>query len=203
MLHKKLILSNENKVLKPAIFCDRDGVLIEDLHYISDPNEVFILNGAKELLNLAYALDLYFIIITNQSGIHRGFLTWSEYDEVTARMLKLLGNKGHISAIYANASGPNSQDIWRKPNIGMILEAKKDFNIDLERSILIGDRLSDLITGFKSSCKKLIHVKTGHGDKEFHNIKDHFKDKKYINFFKRSKLICINNLSEIEENLLI
>ena len=156
MLHKKLILSNENKILKPAIFCDRDGVLIDDVHYISDPNKVSILGGAKELLNLAKTLDLYFIVITNQSGIYRGLLNWQEYDKVTLKMLKLLGNKEHISAIYANACGPNSKDEWRKPNIGMILEAKKDFNIDLNRSILIGDRLSDLIAGFRSSCNKLI-----------------------------------------------
>ena len=74
------------------------------------------------------------IVITNQSGIHRGLLSWQEYEAVTYKMLDLLENNAHISAIYANACSPNSEDSWRKPNTGMINEAAKDFNIDIKKS---------------------------------------------------------------------
>jgi len=200
MLHNKLILSNNKNTFKPAIFCDRDGVLIDDLHYISDPEKVFLLEGAKNLLNIAKSLEFYFIVITNQSGIHRGLLSWQEYEAVTYKMLDLLENNAHISAIYANACSPNSEDSWRKPNTGMINEAAKDFNIDIKKSILIGDRLTDLIAGAKVSCAKLIHVKTGHGAKETKMIKKYFMEH---NFDKECKLISINNISEINANLLL
>ena len=62
MFRRKLIFSENKKDLKPAIFCDRDGVLIKDCHYISNPNDVFILNGTKEILNLARSLNWHFII---------------------------------------------------------------------------------------------------------------------------------------------
>ena len=86
--------------------------------------------------------------------IQRGLITWSDYFAVNKKMLELLNNEDQISGIYANACGPDSRDYWRKPNIGMIDEAIKDFNIDVKRSILIGDRLSDLIAGLRTSAQK-------------------------------------------------
>ena len=147
MIHKKIIFSKDKKNRKPAIFCDRDGVIIKDCNYISNPNDVSILKGTKELLNFANKLNWHFIIITNQSGIQRGILDWTQYEAITLKMLELIENKEHISGIYANGCGPDSNDSWRKPNIGMIKEASIDFNIDIKSSILIGDEVSDIQAG--------------------------------------------------------
>ena len=203
MSHRKLIISKDRDVLRPAIFCDRDGVLIKDCHYISNRNDVSILKGSKELLKLAKFLDWHFIIITNQSGISRGIFSWADYDQVTNRMIRLIGGEKLISGIYANGYGPESNDSWRKPNIGMIQEAELDFNIDMEKSILIGDRLTDLIAGYHASLKKLIHVKTGHGMKEINLIKKHFNKIFSRDIKNKTKLFFKNDISEINAHLLI
>ena len=203
MFRKKLIFSVDTKDLKPAIFCDRDGVLIKDCHYISNPNDVFILNGTKEILKLAKSLNWHFIIITNQSGIERGMFSWLDYDKVTKKMLSLFEDEKLISGIYANGFGPDSKDSWRKPNIGMIKEAALDFNIDMQKSILIGDRLTDLIAGYKASIKKLIHVKTGHGKKEIKSIEKFFSNNLDKASRNKPKLFFLNDISEINTELLL
>ena len=203
MLRKKLIISKDRKVLRPAIFCDRDGVLIKDCHYISNPKDVSILKGSKELLELAKFLNWHFIVITNQSGIERGIFSWLDYDQVTNRMIRLLGGEKLISGIYSNGFGPESNDSWRKPNIGMIQEAGLDFNIDMKESILIGDRLTDLIAGYRASFKKLIHVKTGHGMKERNLIEDHFNIIFSRDIKNKTKLFFKNDISEVNAHLLL
>ena len=80
MIHKKIIFSKDKKKQKPAIFCDRDGVIIKDCNYISNPNDVSILKGTKELLNFANKLNWHFIIITNQSDTKR-------YSRLTMKLL--------------------------------------------------------------------------------------------------------------------
>ncbi len=203
MSHRKLIISKDRNFLRPAIFCDRDGVLIKDCHYISNPNDVSILKGAKELLELAKLLNWHFIIITNQSGIARGIFSWLDYDQVTNRMIRLMEGEKLISGIYANGYGPESNDSWRKPNIGMIQEAELDFNIDMKKSILIGDRLTDLIAGYKASFRKLIHVKTGHGMNEIRLIEKHFYEVLSKDNKNKPKLFFINDISEITAHLLL
>ena len=151
---------------KPAIFFDRDGVLIKDCHYLSSENKVEIELGVRELIKYANAHDWIIIIVTNQSGISRGYFTWDEYKSVTNRFLKDLGLPSSIDGIYANGFDDTRKSDWRKPNPGMILEAQRDFNIDLKKSILIGDRLTDLQAALRSDIKKIFHVLTGHGLKE-------------------------------------
>lgn len=202
MLHKKIIFSKAEKTRKPAIFCDRDGVLIKDCDYISNPNQVKILKGVQELLNFAKVLNWHFIIITNQSGIHRGILNWIDYESITQRMLEVIGHKDYISGIYANSCGPHSNDSWRKPNIGMIKEASIDFNIDIKRSILIGDRLSDMIAGYRASCRKLIHVETGHGVSELNSVKSYFEKERLNNSMNNSKIFFLKDLLEINSDFL-
>ena len=83
------------------------------------------------------------IVITNQSGIFRGYFNWTDYENVTMKMIDLIGTPSSIKAIYANGSAPNSvlsTDSWRKPSPNMILNAAFEFNVDIENSILIGDR---------------------------------------------------------------
>ena len=152
---------------KPALFLDRDGVLVEDKHYLCEPDDVELCVGIKKLLAHAKSKQWPVVIVTNQSGIARGLFDWNAYESVTQRLLQLLGPEILISAIYANGHGPNAPLIsWRKPSPGMLLAAAKDLNIDLSRSILVGDRLTDLQAGASAGLPLLIHVLTGHGKQE-------------------------------------
>ena len=102
-----------------------------------------------------------------------------------------------ISAIYANGEGPNnlnSDKSWRKPNPNMIIKASQDFNIDLSKSFLIGDRLSDIQAGYKAGLRNLVHVLTGHGQDEREKVIENYcKLKNSLN------LCLINDLSNLNK----
>ena len=87
---------------------DRDGVLIEERHYLCDPNEGSLHPGSKELVQTAHEMKWAIVIVTNQSGIARGFFGWPDYERVTDRMLKLLGTSVPLAGIYANGHGPDA-----------------------------------------------------------------------------------------------
>ena len=116
---------------------------------------------------------------------------------VTKKMLTLIDMPDLISAIYANGEGPNefkSYKSWRKPNPNMIIKACKDFSIDLSKSFLIGDRLSDIQAGEKAGLRNLVHILTGHGyDEREKVIENYFKLKKSLN------LRLINDLSYLKK----
>ena len=179
---------------KPALFLDRDGVLIKDCHYISSVKQVEIEKGAKKLVRFAYNYGWHIIIVSNQSGISRNKISWDDYFKVTNKMISLFGKPNPFSAIYANSQGPNSKfKNWRKPNPNMILRATKLLNIDIDKSIIIGDRLTDIIAGINSGIKLLVHTKTGHGMKEKIKL-NNFISKNKTN--KELKFIKIKNLFE-------
>ena len=105
------------KQKRPALFFDRDGVLIEDCNYISNPNDVVLEECSKSLVRLAYNLGWIIVIVSNQSGISREFLTWKDYDLVTNKMISLFGEPNPFYGIYANAESPKSLNKkWRNQN---------------------------------------------------------------------------------------
>ena len=118
-------------------------------------------------------------------------------------MLSLINSEIIIDAIYANGEGPNDSipdKSWRKPNPNMIFKAAKDYKIDLSKSILIGDRLSDITSGVKSGINNLYHVLTGHGSNEREKvIEKYFSSKNKFNlnlindltFFKKSNFASL------------
>ena len=194
-LENKLILKkNLNrpavKYICPALFLDRDGVIIKDCHYISSPEKVSLEAGILNLIIAAKNSGFRIVVITNQSGISRGFYGWSEYMRITERILQLIGDKYLLDAFYANGYSEMSEmNDWRKPNIGMISNAKSDLNIDIENSILIGDRISDIESGYNSGIKNLFHVLTGHGKDEREKFNsDYFYSKKILNL-KENELL--------------
>ena len=182
-------LSNTNG----ALFLDRDGVIIEDVGYISKAKDVVLENGIQEVLDYFFKLNIQVFIITNQSGISRGYYKWEDFEEINQRMLFLIGDNSSIMAIYANSYLSDSKS-WRKPNPGMILSASQKYNINKHKSIFIGDRLSDMIAGCKSGIGTLIHVKTGHGRKEYQDIKKFCDDDFFIFEENKSEIIFIENL---------
>ena len=187
-----------------ALFLDRDGVIIKDINYINDPADVEIEKGLINLLSNAHKYRWPVIIVTNQSGISRGFYSWKEFFEVNKKMIELIGKPNPIYSIYANSHIKLNSSNWRKPNPFMLKEAAKKFGIDLKKSILVGDRISDLQAGNRGGVGNLIHVETGHGKKEKEKIlKSLDKDKYFCDSGSKSKITFLKNLEYFPINLLI
>ncbi len=179
-----------------ALFLDRDGVIIKDIGYISKSEDVVLETGVKNLLKFVYNLNIPVFVITNQSGISRGYYTWNDFDNVNNKMIKLIGEPSPLIAIYANSHLIRTENNWRKPNPQMIMTAKKEYNLKTNNSILVGDRLSDMIAGCKGGIETLIHVKTGHGRKEYEDILNFCQNDNFFFGDKKSRIFLIENLLE-------
>lgn len=145
------------------------------------------------------------VIITNQSGIERGYFDWNSYQEVTKRMLKMLGYPKSIGAIYANGYLKNQFDnisCWRKPSPGMLLKASEHLNLDLRNSAVIGDRCSDLDAGANADLRLLCHVLTGKGFQERDKVSEKYNStigKSPITSSGNKSLLLANNIGDLYE----
>ena len=142
-----------------AVFIDRDGTIMEDVVYCSDPKQVRIFHGIPEALRRLKSNGFKLIIITNQSGIGRRLFTIEQYRAVEAELLRQLGD-GLIDASYFCPDVPGEQSSHRKPAPGMILQAARDHRIDLSRSFFIGDKEIDAECG-RNAGVRTIRVQTG------------------------------------------
>jgi D-glycero-D-manno-heptose 1,7-bisphosphate phosphatase len=145
----------------PAVFLDRDGTLMRDVDYCGDPKKVEVFPQAAEALGRLKESGYKLIVITNQSGIGRGYFTEKEYRAVESEFERQLG-EGLIDASYHSPDLPASNSIRRKPGSGMILEAQCDQRIDLRRSFLVGDKASDIACGRNAGVRTIL-VQTGYG----------------------------------------
>lgn len=149
------------KMSRPAIFLDRDGVINEDLGYVYKKEDFIWRKHIFKFIKKYNDKKYYVFIVTNQSGIGRGYYTEKDLKKLHMWMLKKFQDKGckidriYFSPYYRYSKNKKyrSKVKMRKPNIGMILEAKKDFNINIKNSILIGDSISDKLTAIKSGMK--------------------------------------------------
>jgi D-glycero-D-manno-heptose 1,7-bisphosphate phosphatase len=138
-----------------AVFLDRDGTLIKDVGYCSKPGDVELLEGVYKLLPKLKAAGFKIIIITNQSGIGRGYFTEEDFWTVQRELEQQLG-PGIIDATYFCADTPQNSSDRRKPNPGMLLEAARDFGIDLANSYMVGDKPSDAEAGIRAGVRATI-----------------------------------------------
>ena len=145
--------------LSSAVFIDRDGTIMEDTDYCSDPNDVRILPGVLEALRRLKSKEFKLIIITNQSGIGRGLFTLDQYRAVESEVLRQLGD-GLVDATYYCPDAPGRHSTCRKPAPGMVVEAARDHQIDLSRSFLIGDKEIDIECAHNAGVRA-IRVRTG------------------------------------------
>src|SRR4030095_7380636 len=145
--------------LSSAVFIDRDGTIMEDCVYCSDPKNIKIFPGVPEALRRLKSNGFKLIIITNQSGIGRGFFTVEQYRAVEAELLRQLGD-GLIDATYFCPDVPDQHSTHRKPAPGMIVEATREHQIDLSRSFLIGDKEIDVECAHNEGVRA-IRVRTG------------------------------------------
>ena len=145
--------------LSAAVFIDRDGTIIEDADYCSQPKQVKVFPGVPQALRHLKSNGFKLIVITNQSGIGRGFFTVDEYRSVESEVSRQLGH-GLIAATYFCPDVPGQISSHRKPSPGMILQAKRDHQIDLTRSFFIGDKEIDVECG-RNAGVRTIRVQTG------------------------------------------
>lgn len=135
-----------------CVFLDRDGVINNDSGYVSKWEDFEFIPGSLDAIREIYATGYDLVIVTNQSGIARGFYTIDEYQMLTTRMLAAIESNGaYVLAVYFCPHLPNGAVLeyakecnCRKPYPGMILRAAAEHDIDLEHSIMIGDKISDM-----------------------------------------------------------
>ena len=139
----------------PALFLDRDGTINVDTDYPSDPAEIELRPQMLPAIAAANRAGIPVVVVTNQSGIARGYFGWSVFAAVNGRVLDLLRDQGMfvdmvLACAYHEAGvGPLaiSDHPMRKPNPGMLAEAGKRLALDLQRSLIVGDKLADMQAG--------------------------------------------------------
>ena len=150
--------------MKRAVFLDRDGTLIVEKHYLGDPALVEVFPGVGKSLRRLQEQGFLLFIVTNQSGIGRGYYTVADMERVNARLLDELGRDGvEIQKIYFAPEAPNQPSRGRKPSPQFLFDARDEFQIDLGQSYFVGDKLIDLECGRNAGVRQSFLVRTGYG----------------------------------------
>lgn len=159
--------------MQKAIFLDRDGVINIEKNYLYKIEDFEFIDGVFETLLYLQSLEYKLFIITNQSGIGRGYYTLDDFNLLTSWMKKEFEKSGiNILQVELCPHAPDDGCNCRKPKIGMIENILKNYDIDLKKSWLIGDKSSDIKCAMNASISNTIQVKSGH---EF-NKKDSLSD---------------------------
>lgn len=140
-----------------AVFVDRDGTINVNVEYLNNPDDFQMYPGVAEGIKILRVNDFKIIVVTNQSGIARGYFTEEILDKIHQKMRKELIKKGaDIDGIYYCPHHPDDNCECRKPNTGLLKKAVKDFDIDTGRSYMIGDRMLDVEAGYKMGLKTVL-----------------------------------------------
>ena len=162
---------------RSALFLDRDGTLIELVDYLSAADDVRLIESAVAAVRTANAAGVAVVVVTNQSGIGRGYYDWNAFEAVQARLYELMAAADAvIDAAYAcphpppEAGGP-ADSLYRKPAPGMLLRARADLTLDLAGSRIAGDTAADLAAGKAAGLQEGILVNTGYGDRDLEQVR--------------------------------
>lgn len=147
---------NENA---PAVFLDRDGTIMRDVDYCGDPRRVEVFRGAAAALRKLKSAGFKLVVITNQSGIGRGYFTEAAYRTVEKELGEQVG-ADVIDATYFCPDAPGNGSRRRKPEPAMIFEAQREHGLDLDRSFFIGDKRIDAECGRNAGVRTIV-VQTG------------------------------------------
>ena len=140
-----------------AVFIDRDGTINVNYGYISDPDDFKMYPGVAKGIKLLNEKGFKIIVITNQSGIARGYFSKGVLENIHEKMKKELSKEdAGVDAIYYCSHHPDEKCNCRKPNPGLLEKAIKDFDIDVKNSFIIGDRMLDVEAGHKIGCKTVL-----------------------------------------------
>jgi D-glycero-D-manno-heptose 1,7-bisphosphate phosphatase len=151
--------------MQSAVFLDRDGVLVQDIHLLTQPNQVHLTDGAVWAVRALKESGYQIVVVSNQAVVARGLATESDVEAVNKRIQDLLVEAGRekIDAFYFCPHHPNAtlpqyrlECECRKPRPGMLLQAADEQGIDLSRSYMVGDRITDIIAGQRAGCKTIL-----------------------------------------------
>src|SRR5262249_7923106 len=149
---------------------DRDGTIIEQVHYLSDPDRVRLLPGAADALQRLRSAGFACVLVTNQSAIGRGMLTEEQLHRIHDELNRqLAAENATLDAIYVCPEAPAGDDRCivehgdRKPGPGMLIRAAEELDLDLGASWMVGDMISDILAGINARCRGSILVRTGKG----------------------------------------
>ena len=150
--------------MTPAVFFDRDGTLNEERHYLHRPEDVVVFPGAGTALKRLQDGGFKLFIVSNQSGVGRGYFTLADVEQVNQRLVTELASAGvRFEKIYIAPEAPEAPSRGRKPSPQFLFDARDEFGLDLSESYLIGDKLIDLETGWNAGLHRCILVRTGYG----------------------------------------
>ncbi len=149
--------------MERVVFIDRDGVINVEKDYLYKIEDFEFIEGVFESCLYLQGLGYKLVIVTNQSGIGRGYYTTGDFEKLTKWMIGQFGSKGiDIAGVFFCPHAPDAGCECRKPDIGMIRQAEELFDIDLKNSWLIGDKNSDIETAQNANIPNTIQVKSGH-----------------------------------------
>ena len=138
--------------------------MIVEREYLSQPTEVELIPGVPEALQRLQRAGFRLIIVTNQSGIGRGYFTEADMHQVHARLGELLApHRVRIERIYFAPEAPDQPSRGRKPSPRFLFEARDELGLDLARSYMVGDKLLDLECGWNAGVRQSVLVRTGYG----------------------------------------
>jgi D-glycero-D-manno-heptose 1,7-bisphosphate phosphatase len=147
-----------------AVFLDRDGTIIIEKNYLYKVEEVSVFPGAAAALKRLQDAGFKLFIISNQSGVGRGYFTLDDVDKVNRHLSDHFARDGvRFEKIFIAPEAPDVPSRGRKPSPQFVFDAREEFDLDLSRSYLIGDKLIDLECGWNAGVNKSILVRTGYG----------------------------------------
>lgn len=155
----------QGQPLRRAVFLDRDGTLIEEKDYLSNPDDVTLIPGVVEALKLLRDAEFALVLVTNQSGIARGYFTLDDYEAVASRLDQLLAEEGITlddSRFCPHHPEITGECLCRKPSTGMHREASDLLGLDPSLSFFVGDRILDLLPALELGGEGIL-VRTGYG----------------------------------------
>ncbi len=167
------------KSRRPAVFLDRDGTLIVDAEYLSRPSQIKLFSNSVEALKLLGKAGFYLFVVSNQSGVARGYFPESMVRKVHRKLQQMLKARGaRVDAFFYCPHYPKGSVKafakvcdCRKPAIGMIKQATLKYPIDLKRSYVVGDKMDDLLLARKAKLAGGLLVRTGNGRKSEKKLK--------------------------------
>lgn len=150
--------------MKRAVFLDRDGTLVVERNYLRRPEDVDVYPDAGVALKRLQDAGFLLFMVTNQSGIGRGYFTVADMERVNARILEELARDGvRLERVYFAPEAPDQPSRGRKPSPQFLFDARDEFGVQLDRSYFIGDKLIDLECGWNARVKHSILLRTGYG----------------------------------------
>ena len=190
----KLFLKNFSGKNNKAVFLDRDGVLIEDVHHIDSENKVHLCDNVVPFLKKAKSSNYDIVVVTNQSAVSRSIISYEKYISITAKFLSLLPSDVYPDLILASFHMPENKNNlnnynWRKPGIGMFEFALNFGKYDSKNVIMVGDKISDLLPAEKCKIKKLFYIQS----------KLHKNELSKMEEWNKIKKIKINQIHKLNE----